>query len=238
MDSLDPTTNLLDRRSLDVRLVSACSEAKAASCPLGTVFVDVDRFKNVNDQHGHQKGDEVLAEVARRLSLCTKGKGEVYRYGGEELVIVLPNHDLNETLALAERCRVTLERDSIVGLTITASFGVSVFPDFASSPEDLIKTADRAMYDAKKRGRNLVRYHDEPVTEPDCTPKVVARKEPDPGTLTEDQLAEMRRLHFKHREVECPNDGAYMITRQIQALDQEAAVVFARCPQCGLSVRF
>ena len=236
--SLDSTIGLLDRKSFDAALKIDYALAQREQTPLGLVFVDVDRFKMVNDEHGHQKGDQVLAEVGRRLTLCSKGKGTAYRYGGEEVVILLLNYDLNETLALAERCRVALEREPSAGLPITASFGVSVYPNIASSPEQLVESADKAMYDAKNHGRNLVRYYGEPTPESNSKPEVAARKAPEPGKLTEVELREMRQLHFKHRAIECPDDGAYMRTREINQVGQTTTTVIAHCPQCGLQVKF
>jgi len=205
---------------------------------MAVVFVDVDKFKKVNDEHGHQRGDQVLAEVARRLASCAKGKATVYRYGGEEIVIVLPNCELNEALTFAERCRVSLESIPVAGLAVTASFGVSVFPQFASSQEQLIETADKAMYDAKNRGRNLVRYFGEPAPEASPTTPAQSRKAPEPGKLTEAQLREMRQLHFRHRAIECPNDGAFMRTKEIDQVGHATTTVIAHCPQCGLQVEF
>jgi diguanylate cyclase (GGDEF)-like protein len=236
--SQDSTTGLLDRKSFDAALDSDFAAARREQTSLGLIFVDVDRFKKVNDEHGHQKGDQVLAEVGRRLTLCSKGKGAVYRYGGEEVVILLPNYELNETLALAERCRVVLEREPSAGLSITASFGVSVYPGTASSPEQLVENADKAMYDAKNRGRNLVRFHGEPVPEPVAERSLPVRKAPEAGSLTESQLLEMRQLHFRHRAISCPNDGAYMRTREISEVGQATTTVIAHCPQCGLQARF
>lgn len=238
LDSFDSTTGLLDRKAFDAAFGAAFAQAQSERIPLGVVFVDVDRFKKVNDEHGHQKGDQVLAEVSRRLVACSKGKGAVYRYGGEEVVIVLPNHDLNETLALAERCRTSLEREAVAGLSITASFGASIFPDMASSAQQLIETADKAMYDAKNRGRNLVRYYGEPAPESKSKSEVAARKTPEPGKLTEAELRAMRQLHFKHRVIECPNDGAFMRTHELNEVGKATTTVIAHCPQCGLQVEF
>lgn len=238
MDSFDSTTGLLDRKTFDARLTENFAAAQSENTPLGLIFVDVDRFKKVNDEQGHQKGDQILAEIARRLSACAKGKAMVYRYGGEELVIVLQNHDLNETVVFAERCRVALEREPMDGLSITASFGVSVFPNIASSCEHLIETADKAMYDAKNRGRNLVRYFGEPPPEPTAKTRVPARKPPEAGKLTEDQLREMRQLYFRHRVIECPNDGAYMRAFERNEVGKATTTVIAHCPQCGLQVEF
>jgi diguanylate cyclase (GGDEF)-like protein len=238
LDLFDSTTGLLDRKTFDTEFAAAVSQAQMDSNPLGLIFVDVDRFKKVNDEHGHPKGDQVLAEVSRRLASCSKGKGVVYRYGGEEIVIVLPNHDLHETLALAERCRTSLEREAVSDLPITASFGASIFPDMASSAQQLLETADKAMYDAKNRGRNLVRYHGEPAPELKAKSDLVARKVPEAGKLTEAQLLEMRQLYFKNRAIECPNDGAFMRTKERSELGKAKLMVIAHCPQCGLQVDF
>lgn len=238
MGSFDSTTGVLDRKTFDAEFSASFATAQTERSPLGIIFVDVDRFKKVNDEQGHQKGDHVLAEVARRLASCSRGKGTVYRYGGEELVIVLPNHDLNESLALAERSRLSLEGTPVEGLAITASFGVSVFPDLASSTEQLIETADKAMYDAKDRGRNLVRYYGEPPPESKSKGGEPVRKAPEPGKLTEAQLRQMRQLYFRHRVIECPNDGAYMRTHELNLVGQASTIVMAHCPQCGLQVEF
>jgi diguanylate cyclase (GGDEF)-like protein len=238
VDAKDSTTGLLDRKSFDAALNREIAVARREETPLGLIFVDIDRFKKVNDEHGHQMGDQVLEAVAERLARCARGKGTAYRYGGEEIVILLPNHDLNEVLALAERCRAALERQPCAGLAITGSFGVSVFPSIASSSAQLVETADKAMYDAKNRGRNLVRFHGEPAPSTPAERGPPPRKAPEPGSLTEAQLLEMRRLHFKHRAISCPNDGAYMRTHEINEIGKATVSVIAHCPQCGLQVNF
>jgi diguanylate cyclase (GGDEF)-like protein len=238
VEERDALTGLLDRRAFDAAIGEEHSNAIEAGVPLSIIFVDIDRFKAVNDGHGHQTGDQVLAEVAHRLKSCAERKGRAFRYGGEEAVIVLPNHDLNEALAVAERCRVALEREPVAGLQITASFGVSVFPDLASSKEQLIETADKAMYDAKGRGRNLVRYFGEPAPEPQEKKEVVSRKKPDSSTLTDAQRDEMRKRYFRHIANECPFDGAYLRTHEVNDIGAAATRILAHCPQCGLSVEF
>lgn len=232
MHAPDALTGLSPRGAFDNSLATLSSNA-TTSAPLALVFVDVDRFKTVNDQHGHAKGDEVLKEVARRLQVVCIGKGDLFRYGGEEIVLLLPNFDLAEALAVAERCRRSIADQPCAALPVTASFGVSTFPGLASTAEVLCETADKAMYDAKNRGRNLVRYHGEPEPRKVEESTQPVRKAPEPGGLTEKQFATFRSQHFKHQALICPDDGAYMETKEVRTFGSPV-VVFARCPQCGL----
>jgi len=228
----DALTGLASRGSFDVSL-ERCTADATPEAPLALVFVDVDKFKSVNDQHGHKKGDEVLQEVARRLLAVCSRKGELFRYGGEELVVLLPNFDLAEALTVAERCRQAIADRPCAGLPVTASFGVSTYPGLAASPNVLCETADKAMYDAKNHGRNLVRFFGEPPPGDKRESTKPARKSPEPGGLSEKQLADFRNLHFKHFALVCPNDGAYMRTNEARPIGSPV-VVFAHCPQCGL----
>lgn len=232
MHAPDSLTGLSPRAAFDDSLAALTSTATTAA-PLALVFVDVDKFKTINDQHGHVRGDEVLKEVARRLQTVCRGKGDLFRYGGEEIVLLLPNFDLTEALAAAERCRRSIADQPCASLAVTASFGVSTFPGLASTAEVLCETADKAMYDAKNRGRNLVRYYGEPEPRKAKESTQPERKAPEPGGLTETQLATFRRQHFKHQVLVCPNDGAYMRTDEARPIDSPV-VVFAHCPQCGL----
>jgi diguanylate cyclase (GGDEF)-like protein len=133
------------------------------------VLLDLDHFKKVNDNYGHQAGNEVLIEVGKRLKNVVKDVGMVARFGGEEFSILLLNKDENETYLIAEDIRSSLERlpftvrnymsneQYMMNLRITASIGAAVAPVHASDPNDLIRCADRAMYsDAKNAGRNRV----------------------------------------------------------------------------------
>jgi diguanylate cyclase (GGDEF)-like protein len=229
----DALTGLASRGAFDEALATLAATAATAT-PLALVFADVDKFKSINDQHGHAKGDEVLQEVAHRLQAVCRGKGDLFRYGGEEVVLLLPNFDLAEALAVAERCRRAIADRPCATLAVTASFGVSTFPGLASAPNVLCETADKAMYDAKNRGRNLVRYHGEPEPRQGEESTQPVRKSPEPGGLTEKQLAEFRSQHFKRRALVCPQDGAYMRTFESEPLGAPV-VVFVDCPQCGLN---
>lgn len=234
--TLDGLTGLATRGAFDSALATLTSSATAAT-PLALVFGDVDKFKSINDQHSHAKGDAVLQEVARRLQAVCQGKGEVFRYGGEEIVLLLPNFDLAEALATAERSRLAIADQPCAGLSVTASFGVSTFPGLAPTHDVLCDTADKAMYDAKHRGRNLVRFYGEPEPRKADESSRPVRKAPEPGGLTESHLATFRSLHFQHKAVSCPRDRAYMRTVESEPIDGPVKV-FASCPQCGFSCEF
>jgi len=136
---------------------------------LSLVLLDLDYFKKVNDNYGHQAGNEVLIEVAKRLKNVVKDDGMVARFGGEEFSILLLNKNEDETYDIAEAIRSSLERlpftvrnymsneQYMMNLRVTASIGAAVSPLHADNPNDLIRCADRAMYsDAKNAGRNRV----------------------------------------------------------------------------------
>jgi len=126
---------------------------------LALVRVDVDRFKAINDTHGHQAGDEVLAEVARRLAGAVRSGDELARWGGDEFVAILPATDRAGALAAAERMRVAVAAAPVavagVELTVTISAGWAHW--VGDTPDDLLARADRALYEAKDRGRDTVR---------------------------------------------------------------------------------
>ncbi|WP_088014413.1 sensor domain-containing diguanylate cyclase [Gottfriedia acidiceleris] len=136
---------------------------------ISLILIDLDYFKRVNDQYGHQAGNEVLFEVARRIKMVVGQSGLVARFGGEEFSVLLVNHSERETYDLAEEIRKSLEiipfyitnhmtnKDQKIKLTVTASIGAAVAPFVAREPSDLIRCADRAMYSkAKNAGRNKV----------------------------------------------------------------------------------
>ena len=118
---------------------------------------DLDHFKLVNDVHGHDRGDEVLADVGAAVTACLRGSDFAGRYGGEEFLVLLPGSDRDGALATAERLReaiaaVRVRDDGIV----TASLGVAVMPEDAGEGAELLRCADRALYAAKRAGRDRV----------------------------------------------------------------------------------
>jgi diguanylate cyclase (GGDEF)-like protein len=123
--------------------------------PLSLIMVDVDHFKKVNDTHGHVTGDKVLKGVAEILKKKVRG-GSAYRYGGEEMAVLLPKAELEGAVAVAERLRAAIEAHKIAGVKVTASFGVAQFETGLADPPAFVEKADQALYKAKESGRNRV----------------------------------------------------------------------------------
>jgi diguanylate cyclase (GGDEF)-like protein len=151
--SRDPLTDLPNRRSLTVALDREIARAKRTGTGLGVAFLDVDHFKAVNDRFGHAVGDSVLLEVADGLRSHGRGADLVARYGGEEFIVLLPDTDLDDATAAAERIRTAIA-DSMTTTRVTLSAGVALFPEHGRTADDLIQAADAAMYEAKRRGRD------------------------------------------------------------------------------------
>ena len=131
----------------------------AARRALAVLLLDVDRFKSVNDQHGHATGDRVLQQVAQVLATQVPEGGLLARYGGEEFLLVLPDHDLEHARRFAEQARAAVEAWRAPELpAVTLSIGVTARPadDSTTTLEGLIEQADRALYRAKESGRNRV----------------------------------------------------------------------------------
>lgn len=159
---LDALTNVGNRRSFDLSLRDAVKHAVAAHAPLAIVVSDLDSFKRINDDFGHQVGDEVLKFFAQLLVGSVREGDTVARFGGEEFALILPQCGGREASGIAERVRIKL---SAKGLTIrttaqeigqvTASFGVAELKP-TESVEDFLRRADAGLYQAKKGGRNRV----------------------------------------------------------------------------------
>jgi diguanylate cyclase (GGDEF)-like protein len=125
--------------------------------PLAAVLFDLDHFKQINDRHGHPKGDEVLASVGATLQATLRESDFVGRYGGEEFIMILPATGREAAVQVADRVREAIANIEVLEEeNVTASFGVAVFPDDASDAAQLVRNADRALYRAKANGRNRV----------------------------------------------------------------------------------
>ncbi len=156
----DGMTKLYLHRYFKQRLYDELKRAARFKRNLALIMVDIDHFKSLNDNYGHQTGDEVLKHVAAILRRAVRTHDLPVRYGGEEFALVLPETEFGGAIAVAERVRKSIETDYLevsgVVLKITASFGVAIFPDCADDMDSLIKAADVAMYWSKEHGRNQV----------------------------------------------------------------------------------
>jgi diguanylate cyclase (GGDEF)-like protein len=149
---LDTVTGIGNRRALDEALIELAGRRLAA------VLLDLDHFKAFNDRNGHLSGDAALARIGQILRAIVRGHDLVFRYGGEEFLILLPGGDLSGATSLAERVRAAVEKDEQTGpWGLTMSAGVAVADRFNSAnPTQLLRRADGALYQAKRLGRNRV----------------------------------------------------------------------------------
>ena len=153
--TLDPLTSLLNRSSLAQRFAEFSEQGALADAPLSVVAIDIDHFKAVNDGYGHAVGDAVLGDISYLIRNNVRSFQPVYRLGGEEFLVLLPDVSLADARALAERMRLAIEQTPCQGIPMTASFGVSAARGAAIEPR-LLARADRELYRAKALGRNRV----------------------------------------------------------------------------------
>jgi diguanylate cyclase (GGDEF)-like protein len=154
----DGLTGLPNKRAVTDALKRTFAQASMTSVPLGLLLIDLDHFKQINDQRGHAVGDQVLANVGATLHSVLRARDFAGRNGGEEFAVLLPDTDLSAALEIAERIRVAIAEISLPGsdVTVTASIGVAGYPDHASTLDRLERLADAALYLAKRQGRNRV----------------------------------------------------------------------------------
>jgi diguanylate cyclase (GGDEF)-like protein/PAS domain S-box-containing protein len=161
----DTLTNVPNRHLLEKRLESIIRMSKKHNQSFALLFLDLDRFKNINDTLGHHVGDMLLKETAQRLKGLLRKQDTIARFGGDEFVIILPNlKHVREAVYMAEKIVESLKRPFCFNhqeMYISTSIGISVYPFDGTDKETLIRMADRAMYQAKKNGRNqYALYHD------------------------------------------------------------------------------
>ncbi|WP_280170731.1 PleD family two-component system response regulator [Agrobacterium pusense] len=159
---VDGLTGLNNRRYLDNHLKILFDRAAVRGRPISICMTDIDRFKLVNDTYGHDVGDEVLREFAARIRSTVRGADLACRYGGEEFVVVMPDTPIELAASVAERLRTIVEdkpfyvRSIDRELSITASLGIASGSGAFGTPDELLRQADRALYEAKHAGRNRV----------------------------------------------------------------------------------
>jgi diguanylate cyclase (GGDEF)-like protein len=154
----DGLTGLPNKRAVTDALQRLFAQATTVGAPLALLLLDLDHFKQVNDQCSHQVGDQVLANVGAVLRTALRDLDFAGRNGGEEFAILLPDTGIPAALSIAERVRAAIAEMTLAGtdVAVTVSIGVAVFPDHASTPGRLERLADSALYVAKRQGRNRV----------------------------------------------------------------------------------
>jgi diguanylate cyclase (GGDEF)-like protein len=153
----DALTGLPNRRAADEVFKLMAAQASRSGNPLTAILLDLDHFKDLNDQHGHESGDRALAFVGSIISSSIRSSDFAARFGGEEFLVLLPGTDRPSAIVVAEKLRSEIAHAELAGIPpISASLGLAELPTDASEPEDLLRKADRALYSAKAAGRNRV----------------------------------------------------------------------------------
>jgi diguanylate cyclase (GGDEF)-like protein len=160
MNMMDSLTGIFNRRYLETRLNEEFRRHRRYARPFSLIMFDIDYFKNVNDEYGHQCGDYVIKSVSSRISSLIRNLDCLFRYGGEEFCCLLPETALNSAIGVADRFRLAIEElesefDGHI-IKVTISLGIAELMEDIESPEMLLKKADEALYLAKKEGRNRV----------------------------------------------------------------------------------
>jgi diguanylate cyclase (GGDEF)-like protein len=153
---LDPLTGLLNRQALGLRVAELEQQARMTGGSVCVIVCDLDHFKQVNDTYGHDRGDTVLRECAYQIRTALRSFELVYRMGGEEFIVLLPDVELPEGIAVASRLREAVEEARPGGLELTMSLGVAAAAGSQIRHEPLLRAADEAVYRAKAAGRNRV----------------------------------------------------------------------------------
>jgi diguanylate cyclase (GGDEF)-like protein len=154
---LDPLTGIFDRGTFDADLSHALQYPKAY--PVSLLVIDLDKFKPINDGYGHPAGDEVLQKTANVIRLACEGRGSGYRYGGDEMAVLLPKHNIQQAVSLAEQIRSGMAelKFELNPERITASIGATSYPEVTKDADDIFSDADAMVYQAKEDGGNAVR---------------------------------------------------------------------------------
>lgn len=156
----DALTQCLNRRALEIQISELINKHKRNPFPLSLIIFDIDHFKSINDNYGHVIGDEILKEVSQIAMNNIRSFEKVYRYGGEEFIILPLEIELAKAMSLATKLRLLVEQHPFKeGIKLTTSLGVAQYKEGESSDE-WISRADNALYEAKQGGRNIARASD------------------------------------------------------------------------------
>jgi diguanylate cyclase (GGDEF)-like protein len=164
----DGLTGLPNKRAVTDAMKRLFAQASTTTSPLGLLLIDLDHFKQINDEWGHPVGDQVLANVGAVLQSVLRARDFAGRNGGEEFAVLLPDTGVPAALEIAERIRAAVAEISLPGadVSVTASLGVVGFPDHATTLDRLERLADAALYIAKREGRNRVELADPASADP------------------------------------------------------------------------
>ncbi len=163
----DSLMQIYNRRCFDRRMHEEFVKAKRYGFPLSLILFDIDNFKTINDEYGHNAGDMILKKVGQVLLCCTRDVDTPARYGGDEIAVIVSNSSLEETAVVAGRIHEQIRGEPItfrkkdsneVTINCTVSVGIASFKDTMKNPEELIHAADKMMYKAKKAGRDTIIY--------------------------------------------------------------------------------
>jgi len=161
----DELTDLPNRALFNDRLAVAMKKAQRNKSALSIFFLDIDYFKQINDQYGHDVGDEILKRFSQRLGECLRAADTLARIGGDEFMIILEeDKDLTTSKAVANKIIEAMQKPIVLGeseLMISTSIGIAIYPQDAAEAEELIKNSDMAMYKAKEAGRNNFKFFSE-----------------------------------------------------------------------------
>jgi len=178
----DPLTKLPNRLLLTSRLSQAIKRAKRENSKIAVLFLDLDKFKEINDTFGHSYGDEILTTVTTRFKIAMREKDTIARIGGDEFIILIEEmDDVSDVDQVLTKLLNVFKEEFLVfqhSFKLTASIGVAIYPNDGKQIEDLVKNADAAMYQAKDAGRNTYRFYTEEMTEKLFT-KMLMKKEID-----------------------------------------------------------
>jgi diguanylate cyclase (GGDEF)-like protein len=152
----DALTGLPNKRAVQDTIKRTAAHAARTAAPLSAILLDLDHFKQINDSYGHGRGDDVLAAVGTTLAATVRTSDFAGRLGGDEFIVLLPDTDAAGAALVAEKIRSAIAEITVSGVEqeITASLGIASIPEHAGEGEQLVRSADRALYVAKTNGRN------------------------------------------------------------------------------------
>lgn len=156
--TIDGLTGIANWRTFQTWLEAECLRSSRYQTPLGLILLDVDHFKDINDELGHQAGDDVLKNLGKLLASCSRNTDLVARYGGEEFAVILINSDKDAAMIAAERLITCVHDERWPHRAITVSIGIATWGPGTESATQMIQQADRALYYAKQHGRNQAKH--------------------------------------------------------------------------------